>query len=394
MAHPGLALVLRDGYVLDGVGDSPVAREVWIAGGRIIEPHTEPLGEARSLGGRVVAPGLIDAHVHLCFDAGPDPLAAYLAATPEERLQRMRSNAARTLEAGVTTVRDLGAPTALILQLRDEIARGAIPGPRLLASGAPITAPDGHLHELGGGVRGAHALRDLVQAQHAAGTDLIKVMATGGGLSPQTDPRACQFSDDEIQTAVRTAHAAGLRVACHAHADAGVRQAVIAGADSVEHGSYATRATLEAMRSAGTALVPTLLPAVEALEQPLARERRRAIVDRFDSRRGVVRDAIEVGVKIAAGTDAGVAFTAHGRVAGELQALAECGVPPLQLLAAATRDAAEVLGEPGLGTLTPGAWADLVVLEGNPLDDLSTLAAPWAVMRAGQWVYPPNRGSR
>ena len=388
MDHPPPALVLRDCRVLDGVGHPLAQRELWIARGSIIEPHSAPIGAVTILGGRVVAPGLIDAHVHLSFDAGPDPIAAYLAATPAQLIELMRRNAARTLEAGVTTVRDLGAPTPLILMLRQEIAAGLSVGPRLFASGMPMTVPGGHMHELGSPVRGVDAVREFVRAQSSAGIDLIKVMATGGGSSPQTDPRACQFTDSEVQAAVESARTVGLRVACHAHADAGIRQAVAAGVHSIEHGSYASGAALQAMEIAGTALVPTLLPAVAALEQDLSPERRTAIIDRFESRQQVVRDATRLGVRVVAGTDAGVAFMAHGRVAGEVQALADCGMPAARALVAAGREAAALLGHPGLGTLVPGAPADLIVLDGNPLQDLSVLSTPSAVMRMGGWVRP------
>lgn len=386
----GVALVLRGGLVLDGSAAPPRIRDLWIAGGRIVEPCSVPVGNEEPVTGLVLAPGLIDAHVHLCLDESSEPLAAFRAASSQALAALMRAQAARTLAAGVTTVRDLGAPTSLILTLREEIyaairSGGAI-GPRIMASGAPITSPGGHVHEMGGAVRGSAAMREAVRARAAAGVDLIKVMATGGGSSPHTDPQTCQFDDDEFTAAVDTASAAGLPVACHAHADAGIAQAVRAGVRTIEHGSYASEASLQAMAAGGIALVPTLAPAVATLAQDLPVARKAAIVDRFEARQAAVRAAYRLGVPLAAGTDAGVAFTTHGDVAAEVIALVGCGLPVEVALASAWQRAAQALRRDDLGILVPGAHSDLLVLDADPRADLRILTRPRAVMLAGRWV--------
>jgi len=389
---PG-ALVVRGVRVLDGLGGPAVPGELWVVGGRVVPPGTGPVTCTMALPGRVLAPGLIDAHVHLCLDAGEDPLAAFAAATAEDLRRTMRSNAARTVAAGVTTVRDLGAPTWLIAALRAEIASGTIPGPRVMASGAPITSPGGHVHEMGGAARGTAAVRGAVRALAAAGMDLVKVMVTGGGSSPRTDPRALQFSGEEVRAAVDEATAAGLHVAAHAHAEDGVRLAAEAGARTIEHGSHASAASLAIMAARAAALVPTLAPAVAALARPdLDATRRRAIAGRFEDRQHVVREAVRLGVRVLAGTDAGVAHTRHGRLVEELRALVACGLSPAAALAAATRDAGSALGIPKLGTLLPGAPADLIVLDGDPLDDPTVLAHPSGVMSRGRWIRRPDGG--
>jgi imidazolonepropionase-like amidohydrolase len=385
-SRPARALVLRGALVFDGVEAHPGIRDLWIAAGRVVEPGTTPVGDEVSCAGRVVAPGLIDAHVHLCLDVSPDPLAAFRTATPESLARLMRDQAARTLAAGVTTVRDLGAPTALIVALRADIERGAVPGPRVVASGAPLTSPNGHVHEMGGAVRGVEAVRDAVRARLDAGVDLIKVMATGGGSSPQTDPRVCQFDDPEMTALVEEATRLGLAVACHTHADAGIAQAIAAGVATIEHGSYVSGASLRAMAARGIALVPTLSPAVAALAQDLPTARRAAVLDRFDARRAAVRAAAHAGVPVVAGTDAGVAYTAHGTVAAEVAALVACGLPTDTALASCWRAAAQALRRNDVGVLTPGAHADLIVLDDDPRRDIHTLARPRAVMRAGRWV--------
>lgn len=391
-SRPG-ALVVRGARVSDGLGGPAAPGELWIVEGRCAPPGLGPVAAVVALPGRVVAPGLIDLHVHLCLDASDDPLAAFAAAGADDLRRTMWANAARSAAAGITTVRDLGAPTAPIAALRAEIASGAIPGPRVVASGAPITSPGGHVHEMGGAVRGAEAVAGAVRALAAAGMDLIKVMVTGGGSSPRTNPRALQFSAEELRAAVGEAAAAGLRVAAHAHADEGVRLAAEAGAATIEHGSHASAASLAIMAARGAALVPTLAPAAAVLAQPgLDASRRRAIAERFEDRQRAVREAVRLGVRILAGTDAGVALTRHGGLIDELRALVASGLPPAAALAAATREAGAALGIPGLGTLRPGAPADLIVLDGDPLDDLGALARPSGVMVGGRWIRRPGGG--
>jgi imidazolonepropionase-like amidohydrolase len=389
--HAPGALVVRGARILDGRGGPAAPAELWIVEGRCAPPGIGPVAGEVALPGGVVVPGLIDLHVHLCLDAGDDPLAAFAAAAVHDVQRTMRANAARTVAAGVTTVRDLGAPTPLIAALRAEIASGRVPGPRVVASGAPITSLGGHVHEMGGAVRGTEAVRDAVRGLAAAGMDLVKIMVTGGGSSPRTDPRALQFADDEVRAAVEEAASAGLQVAAHAHADDGVRLAAEAGASTIEHGSHARAASLAIMAARGTALVPTLAPAVAVLAQPgLDTARRRAIAARLEDRRRAVQEAVRLGVRVLAGTDAGVAHSRHGGLVEELRALVACGLPVATALAAATRDAGTALGIPGLGTLVPGAPADLVVLSGDPLDDLDHLARPRGVMVGGRWITRPG----
>lgn len=360
---------------------------MWIASGLVVEPGSAPAACEQSLGGRVVAPGLIDVHVHLCMDAGLDPLGSFRAASRRQLARLMRANAALMLRRGVTLCRDLGAPTEMIVALRGAIASGRAAGPRVLASGAPLTTPRGHLYEMGGEADGAVAIRAAVGRLHQARVDVVKAVATGGGSSPQTDPRACQFSDEDLSSLVREARSHDLTVACHAHSDEGIRQAAGAGVSTVEHGSYASEASLRAMAGRGVSLVPTLWPALIVVnESPFPHKRMEEIRARLGSRREAVRLALRHGVRLLAGTDAGTSLARPGCVAAEVVALAECGVPPALALAAAGREAATVLGVPRAGTLTPGAPGDLIVLDGDPLSDLRYLERPLAVMQGGRWA--------
>lgn len=397
------AVVLRDCLVLDGYGGPAVDGEVWILDGRIVEPGSARVCESASLHGRVVAPGLIDAHVHLCLDASPEPLAVLRTTSGSELLRRMRLNARQTLDAGITTVRDVGSPTALITALREEIDGCEIQGPRILASGGPITSPQGHLSEMGVVVEGSVQARQAVRSLVVAGVDFIKAIGSGGGSSPQTDPHACQFSDEVMFALVDEARRAGLPVACHAHADSAIRQAATAGVATIEHGSYASETTLKLMAESGVTLVPTLAPALHAgvlefLEHAgLASARMTGIRERYLARCDVVRASMQLGVRVIAGSDAGVAGTPHGGIDTEIIALSGCGMPRGTAMSAAWFHAACALGIPNLGVIRPGAHADLIVLESDPLHDLSVLGRPLAVMKAGRWVRQAhclNRGSR
>ncbi len=382
-------LVLTDCQVLDGFGGPPVEGEVWIAEGRIVAPHSVLRGATVSLRGMMVAPGLVDAHVHLCFDGSRDPLGSYLAETRNDLVQAMAGRAWRTVLAGVTTVRDLGCPTEAILALRDGIASGRYMGPRILASGAPLTTIGGHMDYFGGAVSGPDQIPQIVATLKAAGVDVVKVIGTGGELTAYSDPLSCQFSDQELALIVREGAAHGYAVSCHAHADAGIRQAVEAGVATVEHGSFASDTTLEAMRRKGVSLVPTLSPhtflVANAADVPGADVKIRG----GEGRLATARRAVQMEVRLLAGTDAGAPFTPHGNVATEVMALVEAGLSPVQALAAAGRQAAEVLGLSDIGTLIPGSYADLIVLEGNPYNDVVFLGRPVGVMKGGAWVVPP-----
>jgi imidazolonepropionase-like amidohydrolase len=383
------ALVLRDALVLDGLGGSPIPGEIWISDGRIIVPRTVPEAKSESMGGRIVAPGLIDAHAHLCLDGGEDPIATYRSSDPDTLGKRMAENARRTLEAGITTVRDLGSPTGAITALRAAIAAGKTPGPRIMASGLPITTPNGHDAFFGGGVRGVGAIRGAVQDRARHKVDFIKVIVTGGGSSPSTDPRGLQFMDEEMEALVEEAQLARLPIAAHAHGDLGVKQCIAVGIDTIEHGSYASEESLSEMASRDIALIPTLSSAVRVRQiRPYPEKRMADISERWEERKKAVRMAVEAEVHLVAGTDAGIAYTPHGLVAEEIKALAECGVPANLALAAAWREAAAALGLSDIGTLAPGQRADLIVLSGSPLDDLGVLDAPLAVMKNGGWVRP------
>ena len=344
-----------------------------------------------------VLPGLIDAHTHLTMDPkfGYDRLAI---SVPREALTGAK-NARLTLLAGFTTVRNVGARDFTDVALRDAINAGDVPGPRLLVSGPPLSITGGHCdnnmlpfeyHATSDGVAdGIAAVQHKVRENIKYGADLIKVCATGGVLSLGDNPQHSQYSLDEMKAIVADAHRLGRKVAAHAHGAEGIRWAAEAGVDSVEHGSYIDDAGIAAMKEHGTYLVPTLYLGdwmMENAEQthmppPLLAKAH----DVIPAARKNIAHAFASGVKVAFGTDAAV--YPHGLNAHEFAVMVKLGLTPLQAIQAATVNAADLLGWSGkVGTLEPGAWADIVAVEGDPVKDVTTLERVKFVMKGGEVV--------
>jgi imidazolonepropionase-like amidohydrolase len=344
-----------------------------------------------------VLPGLIDAHTHLTSEPkfGYDRLAI---SVPREALIGAK-NARLTLLAGFTTVRNVGARDFTDVALRDAINAGDVPGPRLLVSGPPLSITGGHCdnnmlpfeyHATSDGVAdGISAVQHKVRENIKYGADLIKVCATGGVLSLGDNPQHSQYSLDEMKAIVADAHRLGRKVAAHAHGAEGIRWAAEASVDSVEHGSYIDDAGIAAMKEHGTYLVPTLYLGdwmMENAEQtymppPLLAKAHEVI----PAARKNIAHAFASGVKVAFGTDAAV--YPHGLNAHEFAVMVKLGLTPLQAIQAATVNAADLLGWSGkVGTLEPGAWADIVAVEGDPVKDVTTLERVKFVMKGGEVV--------
>ncbi|KUN02103.1 amidohydrolase [Streptomyces yokosukanensis] len=339
-----------------------------------------------------VVPGLIDSHVHLVFDGSADPVAA-LESSDEELLHDMRQRAQQLLSSGVTTVRDLGDRNGLALRLREEISRGVAPGPRIVAAGTPLTTPGGHCYFLGGEVSGEAAVRDLVRRNLAAGAGVIKVMATGGGLT-KDGPRSwqSQFSAEELQALVDEAHQAGVPVAAHAHGADGIAAVVDAGVDTIEHCTWMTdgggfglrRDVLEKIVERGIAVCPAVSPHWHMAARFFGEERTQILF-------GQVREMAEAGVQLIVGTDAGVQRTGFdGSLTGALSFYAHLGMPTDRVIDMATAHSADALGLGGsTGRIAPGLRADLLVVGGDPLADLGAFKEIRAVIAAGR-VHEPG----
>jgi imidazolonepropionase-like amidohydrolase len=339
------------------------------------------------VGGGTVLPGLVDAHVHLVADGAPDFAGQVMACPPDVLQRRAGENAARTLAAGTVAVRDLGAPHGIALAVARDIAAGRATGPEVAAAGRALTAPGGHIAYLGVEVRGERAMAAAAREELAQGADGIKLVATGGVLTPGVAVGDVPYEQAELTAAAAVARAEGRWVAAHAIGAEGTRRALRAGATTIEHGVHLDDEAVALMLATGAVLVTTRI----ALVRLLARgdEVEAAVRDKgeqiYEANIASLRRAARAGVPIAGASDAGTPFNPHGAVAEEAALLVQdIGLPAEQALAAVTRTAATCLGRDDLGHLSPGAAGHLVVAGGDPLDDIRALADVWSVVLAGR----------
>jgi imidazolonepropionase-like amidohydrolase len=360
-----------------------------------------PGAQVLELGDATLLPGFMDAHTHVTFEPGADwkqDLVEGLERTLPERTLDAAVLTRRTLQAGFTTVRNLGAEEAIDLGLRNAVNRQVAEGPRILTASFALGTTGGHCdnngfargtfrNEKGEGVAdGPEALRAKVREAVKYGADLIKVCATGGVLSKNDDVGSPQLTQAELDAIVDEAHARKKKVAAHAHGDEGAFRAVTAGVDSIEHGSFLAERTLQLMKSKGTYFVPTLMAGDGSRERleagALPPEVQPKVRAALASRDAVVKRAVALGVRIAFGTDAGV--FAHGRNAREFHLLVERGLKPAEALRAATLTTAELFGiAERVGTLEAGKLADVVAVPGDVLQDVRRTEQVFFVMKEG-----------
>lgn len=335
--------------------------------------------------GSSLIPGFVDAHVHMVWDGSGDPMASVRETSPDRIVTAVRERTRRMLREGITACRDVGGPRAILEPARqsDLDGRGDL-GSAVFASFEPLTAPGGHLHELGRPVVSAHEAVEAVQAHARDGADLVKLMVTGGIYGVDESPHAVQLAPDVIRASVDTAHDHGLLVAAHAQGDEGIRIAVDAGVDTIEHGIFASKGTLARMADRGTVLVPTLavMDRIASSEDspPYAREKARQVLDRH---RRAAKDAIDLGVGIAVGTDMWSPLTGVDAYADEVERLGQLGLKGVDLLRAATSSAAGCISRDApAGRLSVGAPADMLIVDGG-IDHLTALPAVKGIYRAG-----------
>ena len=394
-------------------GELVTPGDVLIDGDRIVDTRPGRVPDEATvidLGNLVILPGLMDMEVNLLL-GGPDhasPLNA-VQDDPAVRTLRAVANARRTLRAGFTTVRNLGlfvqtGGLLLDVALKKAIDHGWIDGPRVVPAGHAITPTGGHLDPTmfqafaphimpltveEGIANGVSEVRKAVRYQIKHGAELIKVCASGGIMSHTGPAGAQQYSDEELRAIADEAHRAGLKVAAHAHGDSGIRAAIEAGIDCIEHGSLMTDETLDLMLERGTFLVPTTYLADGMDVSRAAPELQAKAAEVFPRAKETIRKAVQKGVKIACGTDAPA--IPHGRNAKELVALVDRGMTPLQAIRAATTVAAELIAVEDRGRVAPGLLADLVGVRGDPLADISLLERVPFVMKGGN-VYRHEGG--
>ena len=403
--EPLKRVLVRAGHLLDvKTGKILDNQAILIEGDKVVNVGPAPGNQATSgaitinLPNATVLPGLIDAHTHLTGDPKNIGYQSLGISVPRDALTGAK-NARLTLQAGFTTVRNVGAPGYSDVALRDAINAGDIPGPRMLVSGPALSITGGHCDNnllpyeyhatSDGAADGIEAVQHKVREIIKYGADLIKICATGGVLSKGDDPQASQYTLEEMKAIVADAHRLGRKVAAHAHGAQGIRWASEAGVDSVEHASYIDDAAIAELKKNGTYLVPTLYLGdwfMENAEKNRVPDfllvKAKAVMP---AARKNVAHAFASGVKVAFGTDAAV--YPHGLNAHEFGVMVKLGLTPLQAIQAATVNAADLLGwSDKVGTIEAGKWADIIAVDGDPLKDVTTLEHVKLVMKGGEVV--------
>jgi imidazolonepropionase-like amidohydrolase len=393
-------ILIRAGHVVNvRSGQEPADQTIVVSGDRIAaiaataSTPAQPGDREIDLRSRTVLPGLIDVHTHLTFANDFDPYTRLSTDAVREALNGVRF-AKITLEAGFTSLRNVGAGGYSDVALRDYINSGYIPGPHMQVSGPPLGITGGHCdnnflpaeyHASTEGIAdGIPAVQQHVRQNIKYGVDLIKVCATGGVLSKGDDPQASQYSLEELKALVADAHRLGRKVAPHAHGAEGILFATQAGVDSIEHGSYIDQDDIAAMKQRGTWLVPTLYLIDWMRENGhLPAMFQKKMVDVSAAVLQNQRKAIAAGVKVALGTDAAV--YPHGLNAHEVEVyVTRLGMTPLAALQTGTINAADLMGwSDRAGALEPGKWADIIAVDGDPLSDVRTLQNVRFVMKSG-----------
>ena len=391
-------LAIRSALLIDGTGAWQERATVVVDDSRITAigpdarvkiPKGSPVIEGK---GRTLLPGLIDCHVHYCLDASPDSIQSLERDDPTVTAVKAVAHARATLEAGITTVRDVGSRDHISISVTRAIRNGIVPGPRTLNAGLAICMTGGHAWFIGRQADGPEEVVKAVREQIRAGADVIKLIATGGVLTPGVSPGAAQLTFEELHAAVEEAARAGRRVAAHAHGAEGMKNAIRAGVHSIEHGTLMDEEALELFLVHKTFLVPTL----SAIQSGMEHGKKGGMPDyalekcamMVDSLRATFRKAAKAGVRIAMGTDAGTPFNPHGRNAQELRRMVHLGLAPMQAIEAATRSAASLLGlDHEIGTIEIGKQADLLLMHGNPLDDIALLEDPARI----EWVIQSGK---
>jgi imidazolonepropionase-like amidohydrolase len=391
-------LVLVGASLIDGTGAEPVrGRAVVVEGDRItqvVDDVRAPRGRHIDLSGCTLLPGLINCHVHLCFGAEADPIRVLKDEPPALTALKVLRRAQETVEAGVTTVRDLGGREYVELAVRRAIAEGLFSGPRILGAGRPVCMTGGHGNWLGREADGPDDVRKAVREQLKAGADVIKLIATGGVMTPGVEPGSPQLTLDEMRAAVEEAVKAGRRTAAHAQGSTGIADAVEAGITTIEHGIFLTDEILAAMKRRGVFLVPTLAAPAAISAGGLAANIPDYMVRKSDAvvaaHVASFRRAHQAGARIAAGADSGTPLNFHGSLLPELELMVKYGMTPLEAIHSATSVAADALGLAGeTGRLMEGYAADLLAVAGQPAERIGALSEVRLVLARGAIIKSP-----
>ena len=394
-----MAIVFRNGRVITGTGEV-VERGLLVVDGPIIVFVGPERGWRISkkdsvfdLSGKAILPGLIDCHVHLCMDGSSDSMTSLMKEPIALNSLKAARHARLTLEAGITTVRDMGGRDYVDISLRNAIRGKVVQGPRMLCSGKMVCMTGGYGWQYSQEADGPEGVRKAVREQIKAGADVIKLMATGGLLTRGGDGRAAQLTLEELQAGVEEARKAGRRTATHCQGNEGIKNSLLAGIHSIEHGIFLDDEAAALMLERKAFLVPTLSPPHRILRGGVntgissfvVAKARSAMKDHHDS----IVKAYKAKIPIAMGTDAGTPFNHHGENLEELELLSTVGMSPMEAILSATKTASEALGlEKEIGTLERGKLADLIVVDGDPLEGIRLLQKKEkvaAIMMEGQF---------
>ena len=399
-----MGFVLTGATLIDGNGGDPLSnaavhvdgeRIAWAGTAADLPPQAKEAEQA-DVSGKWLLPGLIDAHIHICYN-GTDSIFDLLNRDRDSLVLEAVDICRRVLSHGTTTVRDIGGENYIEMSLRDAINAGFIAGPRMKTSGRVISMTGGHAHFIAREADGPDEVRKAAREQIKAGADTVKLMATGGSATPGQDIHASQFTVAEIQAAVETAHMMGRTVAAHCHGTGGIMNCLLAGVDSIEHGTYLNEETADMMVANGAELVLTIGVGNPDLERlpltPVQRadaERRKPMIEQGVKQiRQTIALARSKGVFLGCGSDAGGNPLAphYFSMARELELLVENDVPEMEAIGIVTRNNAKVMRwDDQIGTVEAGKFADLLLLNADPLQDISNVRDIAAVYKGGEKV--------
>ncbi|HET9493372.1 MAG TPA: amidohydrolase family protein [Chloroflexia bacterium] len=393
-------LLITNARLIDGTGTAPRdGTTVVVQDGRIVEVrHSGGDGSGEGaqvldLEGRTLLPGLINAHCHVMMDASGDPVSTLARKDVAVAVLEAAGRARRMLEAGITTARDLGGYEYAELALRDAIARGEVPGPRLVCCGKLITMTGGQGWPVGLESDGPDEVRKAARKNFKRGADCLKFMATGGVLTPGVEPGSPQLGEEEMRAGVEEARHVGKHTASHAQGTEGVKNAIRAGVDTIEHGIFLDDEAIQMMIERGTVLVPTLAAPYQIIQAGAARGVPEWAIEKSirvsDAHRKSFEWALAAGVTIAAGNDGGTPFNPSHDLVTEIRLMVDYGMNPLAAIRAATWGSAKAVGlVEETGTAQKGKWADLLVLGpgADPLEDIAALSDIEHVIKRGQVV--------
>jgi imidazolonepropionase-like amidohydrolase len=386
-----MAIIFRNSRIITGTGEV-IEKGAVVADGSTIQSigadrriSASKKGQVYDLAGKTILPGFIDCHVHLCMDASLDPVAALLKESVAQTALKAASHARSTLSAGVTTIRDMGGRDYVDLAVRNAIQSNLIEGPRMVCSGRLICMTGGHGWQVGREADGVDGVRQAVREQVKAGVNVIKMMATGGILARGSDSSITQLTLEELAAGVEEARKAGKKTASHAQGNEGIKNSLRAGIDSIEHGIFLDEEALQMMSETKAYLVPTLCAPYNILKAGVKKGIRPWVIEKakvtMKNHLDSIRKAYKARIPIALGTDAGNPFNFHGENLGEMELLLKVGMSPMEAIVSATKIGSEVLGlQDKIGTLEKGKLADLVVVDGNPLEDIRILRQKEKIM--------------